>query len=143
MQSLAVTPPRRKIRLIDTNAIAKCCYVKKLTCVGTLRQMFICLRPPPLLDRFFWGGKAIVQVLNLVRNRVLNSCRIWSSTQLNSPPAPPSHTLSVYTVLTTLTMGEAVNQRVGQRSSTSLSQVENTNMTDSIYLQSINSIKHQ
>jgi hypothetical protein len=26
---------------------AKCRYLKKLTCKGTLRQVFICLRPPP------------------------------------------------------------------------------------------------
>jgi hypothetical protein len=29
--------------------MSKCRYLKKLTCKGTLRQMFICLRPPPLL----------------------------------------------------------------------------------------------
>jgi hypothetical protein len=28
---------------------AKCRHLKKLTCKGTLRQVFICLRPPPLL----------------------------------------------------------------------------------------------
>jgi hypothetical protein len=27
--------------------------------------------------------------LNQVRNRVLNSSRIWSPTQLNKPPIPP------------------------------------------------------
>ncbi len=34
---------RRKIRLIEGNA--KRCHLTKLTCNGTLRQMFICLRP--------------------------------------------------------------------------------------------------
>ncbi len=34
---------RRKIRLIETNA--KCRHLKKLTCKGTLRHVFICLRP--------------------------------------------------------------------------------------------------
>jgi hypothetical protein len=35
----------------------------------------------------------------MVRNRVLNSCRIWSTTKLNTPPPHPhSHTLSIYTV---------------------------------------------
>jgi hypothetical protein len=29
---------------------AKCRYLKKGTCNGTLRQVSICLRPPPLLD---------------------------------------------------------------------------------------------
>ncbi len=38
---------RRKIRLIESNA--KFRYLKKLTCKGTSRQVFICLRPPPLL----------------------------------------------------------------------------------------------
>jgi hypothetical protein len=36
-----------KIRLIENNA--KCCYIKIFTCKGTLRQVFICMRPPPLL----------------------------------------------------------------------------------------------
>jgi hypothetical protein len=43
---------------------------------------------------FVWGGKLKLKVLNLVRNGVLNSCRIWSPTQLHPPP----HTLSVYIV---------------------------------------------
>ncbi len=34
---------RMKIRLIEVKA--KCCHLKKLTCKGTLRQVFICLRP--------------------------------------------------------------------------------------------------
>ncbi len=38
-----VRPGRRKIRLIEYNA--KCRYPKKLACKGTLRQVFICLRP--------------------------------------------------------------------------------------------------
>jgi hypothetical protein len=45
---------------------------------------------------FVWGGVEILQVLNLARNRMLNSCRIWSTTQHNIPPH--SHTLSVFTV---------------------------------------------
>ncbi len=43
-----LTPPRRKIRLIEGNA--KCRHLKKFICKGTLRQVFICLRlrtPPP------------------------------------------------------------------------------------------------
>ncbi len=36
---------RRKIRQIESNV--KCRYLKKLTCKGTLRQVFICLKPPP------------------------------------------------------------------------------------------------
>ncbi len=34
---------RRKIRLLEGNA--NCRHVKKLTCKGTLRQVFICLTP--------------------------------------------------------------------------------------------------
>ncbi len=36
-----------KIRLTESNA--KCRFPKKFNCKGTLRQVFICLRPPPLL----------------------------------------------------------------------------------------------
>jgi hypothetical protein len=44
-----------------------------------------------------WGGVAILKILNLARNRVLNPYRIWSTTQLNTPHHPHSHT-PVYTV---------------------------------------------
>ncbi len=48
---LYLTPTRRKIRLADGNA--KCRHLIKLSCTGTLRQVFICLRhrtpyPPPI-----------------------------------------------------------------------------------------------
>ncbi len=48
---LADSAPRRKIRLIEGNA--RCRHLKILTCKGTLRHVFICLRPrtqyhPPL-----------------------------------------------------------------------------------------------
>ncbi len=62
---------------------AKCRYLKKLTCKGTLRQVFICLMPPPLLS-FCLGWIAILYHLNLVRNGVLNSCKVWSPTGLNT-----------------------------------------------------------
>jgi hypothetical protein len=38
---------RRKIRLIENNV--KCRYLKKLTCKGTLRQVFYLSEAPPLL----------------------------------------------------------------------------------------------
>jgi hypothetical protein len=38
---------RRKIRLIENNA--KCRYLKKLACKGTLRQVFYLSEAPPLL----------------------------------------------------------------------------------------------
>ncbi len=77
----------RKIRLIENNA--KCRYLTKLTFKGTSRQAVICLRPPPLLG--FFGGMVlqILYVLHLVRNRVLNSSKILSPTQLNTPPPRP------------------------------------------------------
>ncbi len=60
------------MRLTEGNS--KCCHLKKLTCKGTLRQVFICLRPrtryPPRLhtiyvytvhlftqERAGWGGE--------------------------------------------------------------------------------------
>jgi hypothetical protein len=36
---------------------------------------------------FVWGGVTNLPVMNLVRKRVLNSCRIWSTTQLNTATA--------------------------------------------------------
>ncbi len=42
------------INFIDTKA--KCRHLKKFTCIGTLGQVFVCLRPPPLLG--FWSGRA-------------------------------------------------------------------------------------
>ncbi len=60
---LQLCAPRRKIRMTESNA--KCRHLKKLTCKGSLRKLFICLRPPPLLG-FCLGGLAILKVLNLV-----------------------------------------------------------------------------
>jgi hypothetical protein len=45
------------INYIDTKA--KCRHLKILTCKGTFRQVFICLRTPPLLG-LVWGGLAIL-----------------------------------------------------------------------------------
>jgi hypothetical protein len=75
---------------------------KKLAYKGTLRQVFICLRPPPLL------GFSLGRQINFVGSEsgqmviyiAFNSSRMWSSTQLNTPPPPPPRrTLFVYTVL--------------------------------------------
>ncbi len=59
------------------------------------------LSEAPSPPRFLFGsGKVILLVLNLVRNRVLNSWRIWSPAQLNTPyPLPTTHCLHIYTVL--------------------------------------------
>ncbi len=71
---------------------AKCCYLKKLTCKGNLLHAFTSL----LGFYLGWQGNFVP---NLVRYRVLNYCRIRTPTQLNNPPPPPSHKLSVYNVL--------------------------------------------
>ncbi len=86
-----------------------------------------------LLVIFVWGGVAILWVLNVVRNRVLNSCRIWSITQLNTTPRPTvSHCLYLlYVYFGREDRGATVHKwsRKYQH--------------DWLYLQSINSIKHQ
>ncbi len=81
---------RRKIRLIEKNA--------KFTCKGTLRQVIICLRPPPLLG-FVWGGKAILCVLNLVRYILLNSSEYGlNTTQHPANPSEPHTVCVIYTL---------------------------------------------
>jgi hypothetical protein len=49
---------------------------------GTLKTPYPKCR---LIWSFVWGGVAILWVLNLVRNWVLNSCRIWSTTHSQHP----------------------------------------------------------
>ncbi len=78
---------RRKIRLIESNA--KC--LKKLKCKGTLRLVFICLWPPPLLGFCLgWKGNFVgsesgqIQSVKLLENMVSNTTQ---------HPPPPSHTL--------------------------------------------------
>jgi hypothetical protein len=65
-------------RLTECNA--KCRYLKKLICKGTLRQVFICMRPPPLLG--FWLGRqgnfvfsesGRLQSVKLLQNMVSNT----------------------------------------------------------------------
>ncbi len=51
---------------------------KKLACKGTLRQVFFCLRPPPLQ----------IDSVNLLQNMVSNTTQ--------HPPPPTSHTMSVH-----------------------------------------------
>ncbi len=88
------------LEILDWESHSRCSYLKKLTCKRTLRQEFICPRPP-YPPRFLLGV-------------VKQFCRfwIWSETERltlaeyglqhklsTSPPPLPSHTLSVYTVL--------------------------------------------
>ncbi len=70
---------RRKIRLIESNA--KCRHLKKLTCKATLRQVFICLRPPTLLSfclgwcSNFVSSESVhcqIQSVKLIQNMVSN-----------------------------------------------------------------------
>jgi hypothetical protein len=79
--------------------------------LGTLlipdQQLCKCMDEGTLKTPFFvWGGGSILYVLNLVRNIVLNSCRIWSTTQLNTHH---SHTLSLY-----VNFGRGGGQREGR-----------------------------
>ncbi len=57
---------------------------------GTLNQSLNVV----FTGHFVWGGEAIWQVLNLVKNRVSNSCRIWSTVQFIPPPQ--THTVRIY-----------------------------------------------
>jgi hypothetical protein len=59
----------RKIRLIESNA--KCRHLKKVTWKGTLRQLFICLRPPPLLG---WWSNFVGSEFGQIKS--VNSYRI-------------------------------------------------------------------
>jgi hypothetical protein len=72
-----------------TDAKAKCRHLKKLNWKGTLRQVFICLRPPPLLG-FCLGWSS-----NFVCSQ---SGQIQSVTILQNPVPSPLHTAYVYTV---------------------------------------------
>ncbi len=66
------------------------------TSIGTWRQEFICMRPPTLLG-FCLGGNAILQVWNLFRYIVYNSCICMLSTQPSpSPPPPVTHCMNTY-----------------------------------------------
>jgi hypothetical protein len=104
---------RRKFRLIESNA--KCRHLKKFTCKGTLQQVFICLRPPPLLGFCMgWSSKFVgsesgqIQSVKLLQNMVSNTTQ--------HPTPPPSHTLSVYNFDTGKgggSEGREVNQREG------------------------------
>ncbi len=120
---------------------AKCRHLKKLTCKGNLRQMFICLSPPPLLGFCLGWSIAILYVLNLVRYRVLNFCKIWSPTGLNTPP---SQRLSVFTVLWHRVGGGGGGRVESERSleGQQFTQLGRKYQHEWLYLQSINSDKH-
>ncbi len=79
---------------IDTKA--KCRHLKSWPVKG-LCGRFLSVWGPLLSNVFVWGGLSILQVMNLVRNRVLNSCWIWCL-QDTTPLPPPSepHTVYIY-----------------------------------------------
>jgi hypothetical protein len=89
---------RREIRMIESNA--KCRYLKKLACKGTLRQVFICLRHPPLLG-FCLGWLSIFvgsecgqkQSVKLLQNMV-------SNTTQHHPIPFQIHTACIHSTLT-------------------------------------------
>jgi hypothetical protein len=88
----------RKIRLIESNA--KFRYLKKFTCKGTVRQVFICLRPPLLLDfsvgwqsNFVGSESGQKHSINkLLQNMVLNTTQ--------HPPTSQPQTVRIYCTLT-------------------------------------------
>jgi hypothetical protein len=110
------------INYIDTKA--KWSHLKKLTCKETLRQVFICLRPSPLLGFCLGWSKPLN---NMVSNKTQH------------PPPSHSHTLSVYTVLWAGKGGGRVEpeRRLEGQQFTKLGRKDQL-----LYLQSINSYKH-
>jgi len=114
---------------------AKRCHLKNLTCTGTLRQVLICQRLPPLLG-FCLGWPSSFVGSDLLRHRVLNFCRILSPTGL-STPHPLSATLCLHTFYFTQGRGEREGEGRGEperrlEGQQFLKLVEITNMTDCI-----------
>ncbi len=67
---------------------------KKLTFKGTLRQVFICLRPPPLLGLCLgWSCNFAGSESGQIQS--VNSCWRWSPTGLNTPNPLPPHTVFI------------------------------------------------
>jgi hypothetical protein len=90
----------RKIKLIDSNAISR--YLKKSTCNGTLRQVFICLRSPPILGFCLgWEGNFLGSKSRQIQSVQLLQDMASTSTTQHAPFRP--HTVFKYC---TLTLGE-------------------------------------
>jgi hypothetical protein len=66
-------------------------------CVKLL-QVFICLRPPPL-QGFCLGWSSIFVGSESGQKQSVKLLQNMASNTTQYPPPPPSHTLSVYTVL--------------------------------------------
>jgi hypothetical protein len=110
-----------RLRLIETHA--KCRYLKKFTCKGALRQVFIYLRPPPLLGFCLgWSSNFVGSESGKMQNvELLQDIVSQHSSCSTPPPPPPSHTLYVYTV-------RYSDTGKGGRGKSSPCWVENTNM---------------
>ncbi len=76
------------INYIDTKAK---CHLTKFTYKVTLRQVFICLRRPPLLDFCLgWCNSFVGSESCQLQSVKLLSCRIWSPPGLNTPHSLPA-----------------------------------------------------
>ncbi len=133
------TLKRVKIRLIESNA--KCSYLKKLTYKGALRHLFICVRPPPLLG-FYWGW-----IGNFF------GFWIWSDTERHTPaeyglqhnstlPNPPSVTHCLYIMYFDFGKGGRWTRKKVRGAIVHKAGCQKY-QHDWLYLQSINSVKHQ
>jgi len=88
---------RRKMRLIENKE--KCRYLKSLSWKGTLRQVFICLRPPPLQGFCLgWKSKFVGSESGQKQSGKLLQNMISNTTQQPPTPSQP-HTVCIYTVL--------------------------------------------
>ncbi len=76
---------RGKIRLIENNA--KCRYLKKSTCKETLRQVFICLRPLPLVG-FCLGWYSNFEGSESGQKQSVELLQIMVSNTSQHPPPP-------------------------------------------------------
>ncbi len=125
--------------LCDSTLSPPSSHLKQLTCKGTLRQGFICLRPPPLLgfclgwcSNFVGSESGQIQSVKLLQNMVRVS---------NRTPPPPLHTVYVYTVYLFTRGGGRVEpeRRLEGQQVTKLGRKYQHYW---MYLQSINSAKH-
>ncbi len=89
---LYLRPNHWLINYVDTKA--KCRHLKKLTCKGTLRQVFICLRFSPLRVFLGWSSNLVgsqsdqIQSVKLMQNMLSN--------RTPYPPPPHTHCMRIY-----------------------------------------------
>ncbi len=69
---------------------AKCRHLQKITCKGTLRQMFICLRPPHFLGYFLgWSSNFVGSESGQTQSVKLPHNMVSNRTQHPPPPSQP------------------------------------------------------